>query len=107
MMTDERQTDFERRRSGTWLRDSSGYLRDWAGFTLIVVSILALFVVVGVVGTTISWHARHLSCAQLQAQSGYDTRMVGSWFAGDCYVHVGDRWVPDSRYRMTDTNDAG
>lgn len=106
MLTDQERARYRRPR-GTWLRDGSGYVRDWVGFVVIAaVGVVAIGVFI-VVGNTLAWHARHLSCAQLQAQSGYDTRMVGSWFAGDCYVRVGDRWVPDSRYRMTDTHDAG
>lgn len=66
-----------------------------------IVSVLCLVCSIG----GLSWHGDHVSCLRLSEQTGYQTRMAGNMFSGECYINVDGKWMPADRYRGIDDSD--
>lgn len=73
-------------------------LLEFLQFLSVVVGCLALlagFVVAFMIGVN---HSDHVSCLRLHENTGLETRYARSGLNGECYIKVGDQWVPEERW---------
>lgn len=63
------------------------------------IAIIGAIVGVCIVGGN---HADHVSCLRLHEVTGIETRYVRSGGDGECYLHLPQGWVPESRWRIMD-----
>jgi hypothetical protein len=74
-------------------------LRRWIPALFAALAVAFVIVSLAKVVAIYQWHSEETDCRALHEQSGYPTRMVEYPLGGECYVQVGDRWLPADWYR--------
>ena len=80
----------------------SSYTKDRiaeAIFTGAFVLALIAFVIgiVGLIGIGVN-HSDHVNCLRLHESTGLETKFQRSGITGECYIKIGDQWVPQANW---------
>ena len=67
----------------------------YSGFCLAVIAIV--LGIVGLIGVGVN-HSGHVDCLRLHESTGLETKYKRSGMIGECYIKIGDQWVPKANW---------
>lgn len=75
-------------------------MKEFFGF--LVAWMMVISAIAGVIVMLLAWvnHGKHVSCLRLHEATSLETRYVRSGPNGECYIKIGDQWMPEKNWRQ-------